>query len=79
MGNILDDLTGGRFSLKKQPAMEKTTYDVFIQFDTDGPKQLYNNVPIGPPFVLQIDGPSEDASITFTDMETGKKFKIFLK
>lgn len=82
MGNILDDLTGGKFSLKqeaKEIIKSQETYEVFIQFDTDSPKQLYKDVPIGTPFVLRLDGPGDNSRITITDQETGKKFSIFIK
>jgi len=79
MGNILDDLTGGKFSSDKSKLENNTekVYSIFIQFDDDEPSELYNNIDINKRFNLVLTG--NDSVFIFTDTKTGKKFKLFAK
>jgi hypothetical protein len=78
---LIDDLAGGKFrtlSLGNTPK-ENSKYSIFIQFDEDAPKELYQNLKVGEQFTLTLNGPGPTSVFTFTDNVTGKQFKIFAK
>lgn len=54
MGNIVEDLMGGKFNTDKpnsKPNQQNAdVYSIFIQFDEDEPCELYNNIDINKRF-----------------------------
>lgn len=79
MGNILDDLTGGKFSANKQKIDQQTNkvYSIFIQFDNDEPAELYNNIASNKRVNIVLS--NDKSEFIFTDTKTGKTFKLFSK
>ena len=78
---ILDDLAGGKFKPAgiQQSNPEQKKYSIFIQFDGDEPRELYQNIDINNRFHLTLNGPGPQSEFVFTDNITGKKFKLFAK
>jgi len=78
---LIDDLSGGKFNNARIIKNTETSdnYSIYIQFDGDVPKQLYNNIDIGDKFHLTIHGPGPSSVLIFTDNITGKQFKLFAK
>lgn len=83
MGNIVEDLMGGKFNTDKpnsKPNQQNAdVYSIFIQFDEDEPCELYNNIDINKRFNLVLTGKGHDSVFIFTDTRTGRKFKLFAK
>lgn len=78
---LIDDLSGGKFKNASIVNNQKDTskYSIFIQFDDDAPKELYQNIKVGEQFTLTLNGPGPASVLIFTDNVTGKQFKIFAK
>lgn len=64
---------------EKRQAEEKKQYNIYIQFDEDEPKLLYQNLKVGDPFRLELEGPGDDQFWRFIDLTSGKVFKLFAK
>jgi len=58
---------------------EDQTYSVYIQFDDDEPKELFQDIPYGDKIVFPINGPGPQSNYIFTDLSTGRKFRLFAK
>ena len=70
--SIINDLSGGKIQEN-----EKNSFNVFIQFDNDEPKILAENCTFENFFEIVLD--SKEQTATFTDIKSGKIFKIFTK